>query len=61
MKQLQRFIKNAFWYLVIMLTGYAYVFIASYFLSPIFFWTGFLLWGGIIYWMVSKARQTLRF
>lgn len=61
MKQFQRFAKNSFWYLVIMLTGYFYIFVANYVLQGILFWVGLLLWGGFIYWLVSKARQTLRF
>lgn len=61
MKQIQRFLKNAFWYVIIMLAGSFYIFVANYFIGGILFWVGFVLWGGIIYWMISKARQTLRF
>lgn len=58
---MKRFLRNSFWYLIVMLTGYFYIFVAAPRVTGFLFWVGFLLWSGIIYLLVSKARQTLRF
>lgn len=64
MNKLMCSLKNAFWYVIIMLAGQGYfVAVPKLFpkLEPLYFWLGFVGLGLILYFLISAIRQKLRF
>lgn len=59
MKNIIRILKNAFWYCIIMVSGYGYLTYMP--LDGLYFIAGFLILAIVLYLAISKLRQLLRF
>lgn len=59
-----RWLKNSFWYVVVMLAGIGYVWLMGYLkvtlANPVYY-GGFLFTALVLCWLVAKLRTRLRF